>query len=110
MQIYALTQKDVEYIGMAASVGGGGITAWGDDDNKHSLPEIIRRHVPRGYEYLGTMQGYYGRPLTNDRVESILQEAEALDAQRTSTHRIIIEGKTALAERCKQIREWMEKI
>jgi len=53
--IYALTQKDVEWIGNAAAVIGGGVTAWDESDNGHMLPMWIKDAT--GREYLGTMPG-----------------------------------------------------
>jgi len=51
-QIYALTKKDIEWLGNAPAVAGGGITAWDEADNGHVLPDLIQQVTDR--PYLGT--------------------------------------------------------
>jgi hypothetical protein len=99
-KIYALTPEDVNYLGMAPSVAGGWITAWGEEDNGLALPEIVKRVT--GRPYLGTMPGVspeYG--VSARTIEQILQESDA--QQLTSTHRIIMAARQQRETRHAQI-------
>lgn len=102
MQLYALTEDDVTYIGNAAAVAGGFVTAWGDEDNGSALPAIIRHKT--GRPYIGTMPGVdAARPIPPETVQEILSAGDADIASHGSQHPIVLAG-TA------RTRMWMDLI
>ena len=110
MKIYALTRKDVEWLGNAPAVAGGGVTAWDEADNGHPLPEMIR-HVT-GRPYLGTMSGIdFTRPLEDGDIDLILRKAkEELEDKKNNPY---FQGDEdiyihPLERRIRQIEEWLK--
>jgi len=91
--IYALTERDVAWIGNAAAVAGGFVTAWGEEDNASALPVIIRRKT--GRQSLGTMPGL-DTPIEAD-INGIIVEAERDMHAHTSNHRCVLAGNARTA-------------
>jgi len=111
MKIYALTRKDIEWLGNAPAVAGGGVTAWDEADNGHPLPEMIR-HVT-GRPYLGTMSGIdFPKPLEAGDIDLILRKAKkVLDIKKSNSRyqdnpEIYIQP---LEDRIRQIEEWINE-
>lgn len=75
MQIYALTKRDVQWIGMAAAVAGGGVTAWNENDVCPILHEDIEEMT--GREFLGTMPGLDSeKKVSKENVKKILERSK----------------------------------
>lgn len=53
--IFALTSRDVQYLGNAPAASGGFVTAWGELDDALALPCLV--DVISGRPFLGTMPG-----------------------------------------------------
>lgn len=98
-RLYALTRKDVEWIGMAASVGGGFVLR-SDEGDIYSITKAVT-----GREYLGTMAGLSERrEVTQYELEEIIRRYEAIPL--TSQHYIIREADEERSRLIRRLREW----
>jgi len=109
MKIYALTKKDIEWLGNAPAVAGGGVTAWNEWDNGHILPQIIQQVT--GRPYLGTMSGLdFPKPLEDGDIDLILRRAKE-DLEKTKKSDYYMDRRERfidpLERRIRQIEEWI---
>lgn len=81
--IYALTQRDVQYLGNAPAASGGFITAWGELDNALALPCLV--NVITGRPFLGTQPGLDIPLVVPQRdIDQILRASSAQNLQHIS--------------------------
>lgn len=110
MNVYALTKVDVRWLGTMPATAGGGVTAWGPEDNAHMLPEIIKQHT--GREYLGTQPGIEKEiPISETEVNQILKEARDW-IKKFESEGAVIDPKIytePCRDRIKQIKEWLKR-
>tara|TARA_Y100000034_G_C6855199_1_gene388530 strand:+ start:1013 stop:1384 length:372 start_codon:yes stop_codon:yes gene_type:complete len=103
MKIYALSTKDVQWLGMSLATNGG-ITAWGEEDNGLILPDIVREVT--GRNFLGTAPGL-DKPIRVPHrvVRKILNRSEKQSL--TDKSDIVRKARQQRRFRHAQIRKWM---
>ena len=102
--LYALTAKDVQWLGMAPGVAGGGVTAWGAGDEP--LSDIVRAHT--GRDFLGTQEGISTRSLVSPETSrAIADEIEAYGSSIEGYGETVKNIKDAYKSRAWQIRSWV---
>lgn len=110
VKIYALTERDAGWVGIAAAYIGGFVTSWRDEDNGLRLPNIV--HKRTGRFFLGTMPGIDETiEVSKDVLAAIIAESEMEDIQsRTGNHPIIQKNRRRAEEWITLLKEWEARL